>query len=71
MLIAVNKVIDKPVAIGKEVKVETVVNINFTVDHRFIDGGKAGNLQKAFENVFAEPEKFIRKNFKPREDHDL
>jgi pyruvate/2-oxoglutarate dehydrogenase complex dihydrolipoamide acyltransferase (E2) component len=64
VLIAVNKIFDKPVAVGDQVKVERVVNMNFTVDHRYIDGGKAGNLQKAFERVFAEPELFIRKNFK-------
>lgn len=63
MLIAVNKVIEKPVAVDKEVRVERVVNINFTVDHRYIDGAKAGNLIRAFEKVFAQPELFITKNF--------
>lgn len=48
---------------GQEVKVERVVIINFTVDHRYIDGGKAAKIPVAFERVFTEPEHFIRKNF--------
>lgn len=56
---------EKPVAVGKEVRVERVINFNFTVDHRYIDGGRAARMIDAFMRVFSEPEAFIRKNFKP------
>jgi pyruvate/2-oxoglutarate dehydrogenase complex dihydrolipoamide acyltransferase (E2) component len=46
------------------VKIGKVVNINFTVDHRYIDGGKAAKMSPAFERVFSEPELFVRRNFK-------
>ena len=64
VIVSVNKVIEKPVAVNGEVKVEKVVNINFTVDHRYIDGGKAAKMVPAFERVFSEPELFVRRNFK-------
>jgi len=64
-LVAVNMVREKPEFVDGETRVKKVININFTVDHRYVDGGKAAKMPGAFERVFREPELFIRRNFKP------
>lgn len=53
--------------VGHEIKIERVLIVNFTVDHRYLDGGKAAKMPGAFEHVFTEPEKFVRGTFKPEE----
>jgi pyruvate/2-oxoglutarate dehydrogenase complex dihydrolipoamide acyltransferase (E2) component len=37
------------------VVVGKVANMNFAVDHRYIDGGKCKKLIPAFLNIFEEP----------------
>lgn len=37
-----------------------VANINFAVDHRYVDGGKCKKLIPSFMSVFENPEKFMR-----------
>jgi pyruvate/2-oxoglutarate dehydrogenase complex dihydrolipoamide acyltransferase (E2) component len=39
--VAVNAVTEAPVIENGEVKVGKVMNLNFSVDHRFVDGGRA------------------------------
>jgi pyruvate/2-oxoglutarate dehydrogenase complex dihydrolipoamide acyltransferase (E2) component len=58
---------EKSYFVDGEVRIKKVMNINFTVDHRYVDGGKAVKMPSAFEKVFREPEAFIRKNFKPED----
>lgn len=36
-----------------------IVNLNFTIDHRFLDGGRAKFVLKEMERVMYEPEKFL------------
>lgn len=58
-LLSVNAVQDAPVVADGNVVVGKIINCNFTVDHRYVDGGKAKTFSAAFENVFNDPEKFI------------
>jgi len=34
--------------------------MNFSVDHRYVDGGRCKNLIPAFMSIFENPEKFLR-----------
>ncbi|EGR28706.1 hypothetical protein IMG5_170060 [Ichthyophthirius multifiliis] len=58
-LLVLNKVIDKPIVRKGQIVIAKVMNCNFTVDHRFIDGGKARYIKTAFIDVFENPEKFF------------
>ena len=58
-LLSLNAVQDAPVVENGEIVAGKIVNCNFTVDHRYVDGGKAKNFSKAFESVFEDPEKHI------------
>lgn len=35
-----------------------MINFNFTIDHRFIDGGKTKNISKRLQEIFDNPEKY-------------
>ncbi len=45
---------DGKIVIGK------VVNVNFAVDHRYVDGGRCKNLVSSFKSVFENPEQYLR-----------
>ena len=45
MLLSVNAVHDEPVVEDGKVVPGRVLNCNFVVDHRFVDGGKAKNFK--------------------------
>jgi len=53
--IALNAVHEEPVIEDGKVVVGKVANINFAVDHRYIDGGKCKKLIPAFLHIFEEP----------------
>jgi len=36
------------------------MNVNFGVDHRYIDGGKAKKFMSAFRSVFEDPRSFLK-----------
>ena len=57
---SVNAVTDAPVVEDGEVKVGKVMNVNFVVDHRYVDGGRAKTFVKAFKEVFENPEKYVK-----------
>lgn len=57
---AVNSVQDAPVVENGKVVVGRVMNCNFVVDHRYVDGGRAKNLVPAFKRVFENPEIFLK-----------
>ena len=40
------------------VKIGTLVNANFVVDHRYLDGAKAKPILESFKEVFDNPWKF-------------
>ena len=56
---ALNAVHEEPVVEDGKVVVGKVANINFSVDHRYIDGGKCKNLISTFLNVFENPESYL------------
>jgi hypothetical protein len=35
------------------------MNVNFVVDHRYIDGGRCKNLVSTFKKVFEQPENYL------------
>lgn len=57
-ILAVGEVVKKPIVKDDKIIIAPVVNLNFTVDHRFIDGGSAKKLVIAIEEVFNNPEKY-------------
>ncbi|KAL4493538.1 hypothetical protein ABPG72_007546 [Tetrahymena utriculariae] len=59
VFIALGKCVDKPVVRDGKIVIAPVMNINLTIDHRFIDGGKAKSLNTSFKEVFEHPEKFF------------
>ena len=43
---ALGEVHDKPKVIDDKVEARPIMIVNFTVDHRFLDGGRTKNLNK-------------------------
>ena len=60
ILLAANATSKQPVVEGDKVVVGDVMNCNFIVDHRYIDGGNCSKLTSIFKSVFEEPEKYIK-----------
>ena len=52
---SVNAVIDAPVVDNGELAVGKIMNVNFVVDHRYVDGGRAKDFVPAFKEVFENP----------------
>lgn len=63
-ILSANAIAKQPVVEGDKVVVGNVMNCNFTVDHRYIDGGNCTKLTSVFKSVFEEPEKYMAKAFK-------
>ena len=40
MIVTLNKVVKAPWVVNDEIKIRDIVNINATIDHRFMDGGR-------------------------------
>ena len=57
--VSLNAVHEAPVVEDGKIVVGRVVNCNFSVDHRFIDGGRAKTFIKAFKRVFENPENYV------------
>ena len=58
-LMASNAITKQPVVEGDKIVVGQVMQCNFTVDHRYIDGANCAKLISGFKNVFEEPEKYL------------
>ena len=58
-LLASNAVTKQPVVEGDKIVIGNVMQCNFTVDHRYIDGANCSKLVKVFKDVFEEPEKYL------------
>lgn len=59
ILAAINGVVKTPVVENDEIKIGEVMNCNFVVDHRYVDGAKCTKLIPAFRRVFTNPEEFM------------
>jgi len=53
--VALNAVHEEPVVEDGKVVVGRVANMNFAVDHRYVDGGRCKNLIPAFLSIFEDP----------------
>lgn len=67
-LLSVNAVQDAPVVEDGKVVPGKIMNCNFTVDHRYVDGGKAKKFTSAFQSVFENPEKFLEVKAEPKKE---
>lgn len=56
---AMGKTVERAVVREGKIVTAPVMYMNFTIDHRFIDGGKSKNISKAFNDVFENPEKYF------------
>lgn len=59
MFVALGKIKDRAVVKEGKVTIAPIVYVNFTVDHRFIDGGKSKSISLSFNDVFENPEKYF------------
>jgi pyruvate/2-oxoglutarate dehydrogenase complex dihydrolipoamide acyltransferase (E2) component len=58
VILAVGEIVRKPVVKDDQIVIAPMVNLNFTVDHRYIDGGKSKGLLDAIYKVFDKPNEF-------------
>lgn len=58
-LLAANAVAKKPVVEGDKIVVGDVMQCNFMVDHRYMDGANGTKVVTYFKEVFENPEKFL------------
>lgn len=65
---ALNAVHDEPVVEDGKVVVAKTANVNFVVDHRYVDGGKCKHLVATFKKVFEAPEVYLRSNGRSKEE---
>lgn len=68
MFVSVNACMKAPVVEGDKVVVGEIMNVNFAVDHRYIDGGKAKSLVPAFRHIFEHPEEYMDGQLKAKKD---
>jgi pyruvate dehydrogenase E2 component (dihydrolipoamide acetyltransferase) len=54
-VITVGTVHKAPVVEGDKVVIGNVMQVNFLVDHRYVDGGRCKQLFPALKKVFDEP----------------
>ena len=59
-LLAINKAVKKPVVEGDKIVVGDVMQCNFVVDHRYVDGANCSKLIGIFHDVFENPEKYLK-----------
>jgi pyruvate/2-oxoglutarate dehydrogenase complex dihydrolipoamide acyltransferase (E2) component len=55
-----------PVVENGKVVVGEVMNCNFVVDHRYIDGGRCTAVVPAFRRVFEHPEEYMDSHMKKK-----
>jgi len=60
MAMTVCAVEKKPIAEGDRVVVAPVIGLNVVLDHRYMDGARAGKLQIVLDDVFLHPEKYSK-----------
>ena len=63
-----NAVHDEPVAEEGKVVIAKIANVNFVVDHRYVDGAKCKHLVATFRKVFEAPEDYLKSNARPKEE---
>lgn len=61
---SINAAVKTPVVDNDKITIGEVMNCNFVVDHRYVDGGKCTKLVPAFRRVFTNPEEFMAASMK-------
>ena len=61
-MVSIGKIIERPTAVNKQVEVRPMVFVNFTIDHRFIDGARCKLINKAIYESFENPEKYTKEH---------
>lgn len=61
ILLAANAAVDQPVVEDGKIVVGKVMNCNFVVDHRYVDGGNVAGMEDIYRDVFENPEKYLDK----------
>lgn len=61
--VTLNAVRDCSVVYNGKVLIGKVANINFALDHRYVNVKKCQQLLPSFLNVFEYPEKYLRSNW--------
>jgi pyruvate dehydrogenase E2 component (dihydrolipoamide acetyltransferase) len=61
MICAICQIVNKPIVKNGEIVIAPMINLNFTIDHRFLDGSKAKIVLNAMEEVMNNPEKYCSK----------
>eukprot|EP01015_Nassula_variabilis_P025120 TRINITY_DN4861_c0_g1_i3.p1 TRINITY_DN4861_c0_g1~~TRINITY_DN4861_c0_g1_i3.p1 ORF type:complete len:239 (+),score=39.40 TRINITY_DN4861_c0_g1_i3:62-778(+) len=59
-VVTVNSPEKKAVYKDNQIQIANIVNINFNVDHRFMDAGRTVKMQKAFFDVFENPQRYFK-----------
>jgi pyruvate dehydrogenase E2 component (dihydrolipoamide acetyltransferase) len=54
-ILAVGSILDKPVAINKEIVIRPVMKMTLSYDHRVIDGAKAAQFMKTLKELMEDP----------------
>jgi len=54
-ILAVGKIIKKPIIVNEEIKVGNTLKSTLSADHRVLDGAVAGNLLKDFNDIIEDP----------------
>jgi len=55
-ILAVGAIIEKPVVVNGEVKINPMINITLSYDHRIIDGAEAGKFMRTLESLIRNPD---------------
>jgi pyruvate dehydrogenase E2 component (dihydrolipoamide acetyltransferase) len=58
VIMAVGQITDKPIARDGQVVIAPMLNINCTIDHRFVDGGRSKKILHAINDVFENPQNY-------------
>jgi len=54
-ILGIGAIIDKPVAIDKQVVVRPIMNVTLSYDHRIIDGAEAGKFMRTLKTLMENP----------------
>ncbi|KRX06358.1 hypothetical protein PPERSA_04971 [Pseudocohnilembus persalinus] len=58
VIVSVGQIEEKVIVKGGEIVKAPIINLNFTIDHRFIDGAKGKKILNEFIDVMENPEKY-------------
>jgi pyruvate/2-oxoglutarate dehydrogenase complex dihydrolipoamide acyltransferase (E2) component len=61
IIISINTPVDMAVVKDGKIVIAPVAKINATIDHRFLDGGRAKAILEAITDVFANPTAYAQK----------